>query len=133
MDSLLIWSSEPERQPSRLPGLQCATSDGDLHHRRQRAEVLGRGQSLGRQRGLRLAVGLVRQAVSTLCWAGGGRGRRRFGLRAKGEEVRVRGHHPQAAQGNAAHVPELYVSLSDLAAEQRRGEVQEKDLAGAQW
>lgn len=129
MDPLLIWSSEPQGQPSRLPGLQRASSNRDLHHRRQRAKVLGRGLGLRCQRGLRLVEGSVWQAVGAPCWAAGGGGSR-FGLRAKGEEIRVRGRDPQAAQGNAAHVPELDVSLPDLAAEQRRGEVQEKHLAG---
>lgn len=40
MDSLLVWSSEPERQLGGLPRLQRAAMYWDLHHTGRLAEVL---------------------------------------------------------------------------------------------
>lgn len=127
MDSLLVWSPEPQRKPGGLARLQCAAFNWDLLHTRRLAEILSWNQHLcchwfwlgcyGK--------GVVGGAIF-------GRGRAEgwgvCGLAAKGEEIRVCGYYSKATQGNTTDVTELNVSLSYLTTKQSSGELQKKDL-----
>lgn len=128
MNSLLVWSSEPKRELCRLPRLQRVAVYWNLHHTRQLTVILSWNQHLWRPRG-RLGErdrGFIRWAVFSGVGAEGCEGR--SGLAAKGEEMRVRGHHSETAQSNTADVAELNISLSDFTTQQSRGKLQEEDL-----
>lgn len=128
MDPLLIRPSEPQWQLCGLTRQQCTTLYWNVHHTGELAENLGRNQNLRSHRVQlwRRGQGFIRRAV--LSWGGSKWGHRGGGLAAEGEEIRVRGHNPQATQSNTADVAEFNVGFSDLAAQQSSGELQEEDL-----
>lgn len=128
MDSLPVWSSEPERQLGGFPWLQCAAIYWDLHHTGWLAEILSWNQHLRCH-----WAWLGRCGQGFIGWAVFSRGRTKgsegcCGLAAKGEEIRVCRHHSKTTQGNTTDITELNKGFSDLTTQQCSGKLQEEYL-----
>lgn len=125
MDSLLVWSSQPERQLSGLPWLQDAAIYWNFYHTRWLSEIISWNQTLCGFWGPleRCGHGFIRWTIFSWRRAEGC-----CGLAAKGEESGVCGHHSQATQSNTADITELNICFSDFATQQSSGKLQEKNL-----